>query len=322
MVNVIIPTYKARGTLPDALNSLLVQTKKLFTVTIVQDCDGEDYTDIVDDFRSRGLSLNLLQTPKNGGPGCARQYGMDHDSMSEYFMFLDADDIMMPRAVEVLSREAGINKADVISSDFLVEKRNTPGFIMEAKSAPCTWTHGKIYRAKFLRDNNIRFLDDLRLNEDSYFNLVVCNSTKNKFVVSETTYLWKENPDSLTRKREEGQKVFFSKSWEMYVRSQAEGLLKIEEITHEVDPELLAMTLINVYSHMMRATYFGFKMDKAAAYLKKLKGSNSIQEQINTETFWRTIASSLKPCYLSDDNELIFFQEIFPEWLNKYVKKN
>ena len=108
----------------------------------------------------------------------------------------------------------------------------------------------------------------------------------------------------------------------MYVRSQAEGLLKIEEITHEIDPELLAMTLTNVYSHMMRATYFGFKMDKAAAYLKKLKESNSIQKQINTETFWRTIASSLKPCYLSDENELIFFQEIFPEWLNKYVKKN
>ena len=37
MVNVIIPTYKARETLPAALDSLVAQTKKMFIVTISQD---------------------------------------------------------------------------------------------------------------------------------------------------------------------------------------------------------------------------------------------------------------------------------------------
>ena len=47
MVNLIIPTYKARDTLPAALDSLVAQTKKLFIITIVQDADDEDYTDII-----------------------------------------------------------------------------------------------------------------------------------------------------------------------------------------------------------------------------------------------------------------------------------
>ena len=38
--NIIIPTYKARETLPKALDSLVAQTKDMFLVTIVQDGDG------------------------------------------------------------------------------------------------------------------------------------------------------------------------------------------------------------------------------------------------------------------------------------------
>ena len=72
IVNLIIPTYKARDTLPAALDSLVAQTKKLFIITIVQDADNEDYIDIIQEYRRRGLQIKLLQMPENGGPGLAR----------------------------------------------------------------------------------------------------------------------------------------------------------------------------------------------------------------------------------------------------------
>ena len=81
MLNIIIPSYKARETLPQALDSLVAQTKKLFIITIVQDADGEDYKDIIEEYTRRGLKIRLLATPVNGGPGNARQYGMDNDLM-------------------------------------------------------------------------------------------------------------------------------------------------------------------------------------------------------------------------------------------------
>ena len=59
MVNIIIPTYKARDTLPKALDSLVAQTKTMFIVTIVQDCDGEDYSDIIKEYFD-GLHGGLL----------------------------------------------------------------------------------------------------------------------------------------------------------------------------------------------------------------------------------------------------------------------
>ena len=68
IVNIIIPTHKARETLPKALDSLVAQTKDMLLVTIVQDGDGEDYSDIVAEYKRRGLKLFLLKK-ENGGPG-------------------------------------------------------------------------------------------------------------------------------------------------------------------------------------------------------------------------------------------------------------
>ena len=53
MFNIVIPVYKARDTLPELLNCLTAQTYKMFIVTISQDGDGEDYSDIIQEYRKR-----------------------------------------------------------------------------------------------------------------------------------------------------------------------------------------------------------------------------------------------------------------------------
>lgn len=321
MIDVIIPTYKARDLLPQALDSLVCQTKKMFITTIVQDCDDEDYSDIVEDYTRRGLKIRLLKTPENGGPGMARQYGMDKDTMSTYFMFLDADDIMMPRAIEILSREIQANDADLVAGNFISEQAHSPGILMRADSIPCTWTHGKIYRAQYLRDNNIRFLKGLRYNEDSYFNLIVHNCTKKRYTIDEVVYLWRQNPNSLTRAEGIDQSGFFFKSWEMYIRSQVEGMQKILDLTGSIEPTLVAATLVNLYSHEMRAMHYGLNTDLADSYLTKLKKNVKIQEAIDNDKFWKAIVSTLKACVLTNDNTLIFFKQRFPDWMNEHILK-
>ena len=72
IVDIIIPTYKARETLPKALDSLVAQTKKMFIITIVQDADEEDYSDIIEEYKKRGLSIRLVTLKDNRGPGGAR----------------------------------------------------------------------------------------------------------------------------------------------------------------------------------------------------------------------------------------------------------
>lgn len=316
MVNIIIPTYKARETLPQALDSLVAQTKKMFLITIVQDCDDEDYTDIIKEYNRRGLQIRLIQTPHNGGPGYARQYGMDHTQMCDYCMFLDVDDMLYPRAVEVLYHEAKLKNADIISSSFMAEQNHSPALFMDVENTPVTWTHGKIYKLDYLRKNNIRFLDELRLNEDSYFNLVAINSTQNKFKIRETTYLWRDNPNSLTRDKSDG--TFFMRSWEQYVYSQVMGLLNIERITGSVPPALMAATLNNMYNHIMEAIYYKLPLDNVKKLCLQLKDSAALRTNINVKEFWQTVHSVVKGSILKNNN-LIFCKMRFCDWLNEFV---
>lgn len=316
MLNVIIPVYKARDTLPQALDSLVAQTKKMFMTTIVQDCDDESYLDIIEEYHRRGLQLGLLITPRNGGPGYARQYGMDKTIMCDYVMFLDADDMLYPRAVEILYHEAKLKDADLISSSFMAEQYGKPALYMDVNNTPVTWTHGKIYKLEYLRKNNIRFLDELRLNEDSYFNLVAVNSTDKKFKIQETTYLWRNNPNSLTRDRTDG--TFFMRSWEQYVYSQVQGLLSIERITGSVSPQLEAATLNNMYNHIMEAIYHQLPLDHVKELCLLLKDSKALQTNLNSKDFWQTIYNVVKGSILKDNN-LIFCKMRFCDWLNEFV---
>ena len=315
MVDVIIPTYKARETLPKALDSLVAQTKKMFITTIVQDGDGEDYSDIIEEYKRRGLQIRLVKLEENKGPGGARQAGMDADKMCDYFMFLDSDDMLFPRAVELLYREAKINNADIVSSDFIAEKKNTPGYLMDVRDRPVTWFHGNIYKAEYLRENNIRFLPLLRYNEDSYFNLVAFNCTQKKFQIKEITYLWRDNNNSITRS---GDKPFIFKGWKLYILSQVEGMLSIVDIRGEIAPVLVAMTLINIYSYWMIAKYLNLVDDESKEIMAKIKNSPQILEALKDVDFWKFIAVNVKGCQMWEDN-LIFYQDRFNDWLKEYV---
>lgn len=316
IVNLIIPTYKARETLPKALDSLVAQTKKMFIVTIVQDCDGEDYSDIIEEYKRRGLQIRLISLKDNRGPGGARQAGMDADKMCDYFMFLDSDDMLMPRAIELLYREAKLHDADIASSDFIAEREATPGTLMDVFEVPVTWCHGRIYKAKYLRDNNIRFLDWLRVNEDAYFNLIAHNCTDKKIKIKEVTYLWRDNKNSLTRSI--GTEDFFIRTWEDYIFSQVEGLLRIIEIKGEVKPDLLGATLIYIYHYWMLAKHYRILNDSIKTELLKLKNNSVLINSITQEDFWKYIVANLHGGAFWEDN-VIFYQDRFCDWLKEYI---
>lgn len=323
MVDIIIPTYKARETLPDALNSLVAQTKKMFIVTVVQDADGEDYSDIIEEYKRRGLKIRLIKMEKNGGPGMARQRGMDADPMSTYFMFMDADDMMLPSAVEMLSREALINDADIVSSSFIITNKGIPDIICDPLKMPCTWMHGKIYKAKYLRDNNIRFHPEIRLNEDSYFNLVAVNNANKKMVIQYPTYLWRQNDNSLTHQG--GELGFFVKSWPQYILSQVCGLTDLGEKKGELSPPLVAQTLINIYKEHAKALSNSLHpkcnssdYEASARKLKTLGENPLIKEAIKTVEFWNTIEEKLPACEKFGDN-IIFYNIRFVDWLKEYI---
>lgn len=92
-IDVIIPAYNV----PDnilfrCLSSIACQDiVEDLEVTIVDDASTQqNYATVIKNFESI-LKIHLLRYETNGGPGVARQYGIDHTN-NGYMTFIDADD--------------------------------------------------------------------------------------------------------------------------------------------------------------------------------------------------------------------------------------
>jgi glycosyltransferase involved in cell wall biosynthesis len=121
-IDLIIPAYKAHKTIFKTLCSIAEQScSDKIKVTIVNDCCPQgNYKKIINIFKNN-LDIQEIKMPKNGGPGAARQFGIDHTELP-YVIFMDADDCLMgPYAVTQLLNFLEEKEEDVAFSGFVEE---------------------------------------------------------------------------------------------------------------------------------------------------------------------------------------------------------
>ena len=199
-IDVIIPAYKAHGTIIRCLSSIACQTiLEDVTVTVVNDCCPEgDYGEVVKAF-SPVMDIREIRTAKNGGPGVARQLGID-STEGEFITFVDADDMLFKvTALDTLRKEIQSDSTYMCASgSFASEKyRDDPkGF-----SHRMVWVFAKLYRREFLTKYGVRF-NDTRANEDSGFNRTVfmlCDNPQEQIrYIEENLYYYNRRSDSIT----------------------------------------------------------------------------------------------------------------------------
>lgn len=189
-----MPAYNAHATIRQAVASVAMQDDlDNILLTIVDDCSDKPYNYLIDDFRY--MKIEVLRKPTNTGCGQSRQYGIDR-CKCKYFMFLDADDCLYsPDAVKKIHSYMENEHLDFLYSDFL-EELNTGDYFLHQNNG--TWMHGKIFRTNYIRKKNIRF-NETRIHEDHAFNIIVHSSGGKNLYIDYTTYVWKINPQSLTR---------------------------------------------------------------------------------------------------------------------------
>ena len=203
MLDIIIPVYKAKKTLLRLLMSIAVQRQvKDYNVYLVIDADDEDYSDEIN-FIKNYYSINILNLKINSGPAVARQHGINNSS-NPYIMFIDADDYLYdPYSLFRIFKEINSQDFDLLISNFRYERDNE----VLIKKKDVTWLHGKVYRRKFLSENDIMF-NNSRANEDNGFNrLFLLHDPKIKYL-DELTYVYSENSESITRKNNREYKFY------------------------------------------------------------------------------------------------------------------
>jgi glycosyltransferase involved in cell wall biosynthesis len=209
-IDVIIPAYNV----PDnilfrCLASIACQDIiDDLEITIVDDAStDQNYQEVINHFTSL-MKVNLLRYDTNGGPGVARQYGIDHTS-NGYMTFIDADDTFngafaLKALRNGIEMNNGLFQMCVGVFDEVHEEGLAPGDgpILLAHEQDMVWMFGKLYRRSFIDKYNIRFHDTSRANEDNGFNTLcrLCaNDHEQINFIAAHVYYWHENPNSITR---------------------------------------------------------------------------------------------------------------------------
>lgn len=152
-VSIIVPTFNCSRYLPQALKSILEQSVGDYEVLIVDDGSTDDTTLVVDALKEGfGDRLRYIYQ-ENAGLASARNTAIRYAG-GEYIALLDADDLWLPRRLEMgLSVLENNERIGLVHADII--RFSTEGNTLDAPERDRRLLSGRIFKHIFLRTADI-----------------------------------------------------------------------------------------------------------------------------------------------------------------------
>jgi len=126
-ISIIVPVYKVEPYIHRCVDSILNQTFTDFELILVDDGSPDNCGVICDEYATKDSRIHVIHQ-ENGGLSAARNSGIDwvfQNSDSEYFSFIDSDDWVHPRYIELLYTGICKYNANISQCLFLETDGNT-----------------------------------------------------------------------------------------------------------------------------------------------------------------------------------------------------
>lgn len=176
-VSIIVPIYNAENYLDKCIESLLNQTKKEIEIILINDGSTDNSEKIIKSYKDKRIKYFKNE---NQGIGKTRNFGIEK-ATGKYLMFVDSDDYIDKNMAKLMFDKAFSNSLDMVVCDYykvinnenIEEKlpsfkpttlKNSPNLLYDINLSP--WN--KIYKTSLIKDNNIRFVENLKY-EDAPF---------------------------------------------------------------------------------------------------------------------------------------------------------
>lgn len=116
-VSVVIPVYNGASTIERTVRSVLGQGLSRVEVIVVDDCSTDGTRETVRSLSRKDPRVHLVVSPMNGGPGQARNIGVNL-ARGRYLAFVDADDQVLANAYRRMLRVIRDTGSDFISGGY------------------------------------------------------------------------------------------------------------------------------------------------------------------------------------------------------------
>lgn len=202
-VSVIIPVYNAEKYIAKCISTVIGQSLKEIEIILVDDGSTDSSLKIINKYKKEDARITVIHQ-KNQYAGVARNNGMKA-AQGKYLLFLDSDDFFELNMLEVLYKKAEQHNADIVlfgnyqysnitKTDIKVKfagilerfqgKVVSPydfgdELFTSIKGVP--WN--KFVKKEFVDKNNIWY-QELRHNNDEYFNRMILAEARRIYVLN------------------------------------------------------------------------------------------------------------------------------------------
>lgn len=184
MISFVVPVFNMEQFLPRCMDKLLNQ-KGDFEIILVDDGSEDGSGSLCDSYAMKSPERVRVIHKENGGLSSARNVGID-EARGEYVIFPDPDDWTEPNFAERLQLLQEQYSPDLLCTGHYVDFDNHCIPANEGQSeqhmngiqarralliSPCIsgFAWNKLFNINIIRNNNLRFLDDVGTTEDLDF---------------------------------------------------------------------------------------------------------------------------------------------------------
>lgn len=167
MVSIIIPMYNTEGYIYKCLNSIIKQSYTNLEIIVVDDGSRDHGLKIAKEFANKDRRIIIIESD-NRGVAAARTSGI-RIARGEYLLFVDSDDYVDEKYVEILLSNAIAQNADLVICGYCIEKngkkkevvpRFRDKFNAEVWAYRLSSTWSRLYKKAFWEDNNFQFVQE------------------------------------------------------------------------------------------------------------------------------------------------------------------
>lgn len=280
-VSVIIPVYNVEKYFDKCMESVFNQTYTDLEIILVDDGSKDNSGKMCDEFALRDKRVKVIHK-ENGGVSSARNVALGVMT-GEYVTFIDSDDFIERNHIEQLMARSEDDGVDLCitghssiyetNNETIVQNvngkavklnRNLTIELMFSAHYFCGFLWNKLYSAKIIRENGIRFCDEISIAEDLLFNCQYALNIRDSFYNPSPTYNYIQRTNSATNKQSvSAKKLSAFKAYNLII-----DLLK-EQYPNVCDN--IKATMYNMSLHYLTGYYNTNDDDKET--LKLLKGN-------------------------------------------------
>ncbi len=173
MVSVIVPIYNSEKYLPQCLKSIINQTYKDLEIILVNDASNDNSLETCYKYQQKDKRIVIIDKKQNEGVEKARYSGLSA-AKGEYFTFVDSDDWLETKAIEIMIENAKRYNTDITS----VEMQRVMGKSQFIKKRTKTSITGLIQQPELMEKYFISFLGANILSVTAYGKLYKTATTK------------------------------------------------------------------------------------------------------------------------------------------------